>query len=247
MATRRAKQAQQQQQLLIIGAGALVAIAVAVVAIVLISDSANVEVCAYDDESCYGPYLTTEQGLTEEGFGVIGSAEAPIMVAEVVDFACPHCVDYHPIFRRLIETYAPTGQAQFVFMGVNWTGGNNSSVAMQAAFCAGEQDAFWQMQEEIFELSDNEGANGFDRETLVNMADEMNLNKSDMESCMNNSRSRRGVSEAINLAQTVGVTGTPSILLSYDGGNTWQRFTGSREFDSVSLQILAAQPTPADS
>ncbi len=240
MSTRRAKQ-KQQQQLMIIGGGALAAVVVAAVAIFLISSGANVDVCAVDDESCYGEYIGVEQGFTEEGFAYIGSPDAPIMIGEVSDFACPHCVDYHPTLKRLINDFAKTGQARFVYMPVNWTGGNNSNVAAQAAYCAGEQNAFWQFHDELFELSDNEGPNSFDRDTLLSIAGDMGLDTDAMEQCMNNSRSRRAVSEAINIAQRSGVTGTPSILVSYDGGNTWQRLS-NRDYSSVGAEILAAQP-----
>lgn len=248
MATRRSKKAQQQQQqLLIIGGGALAAIIVAAVAIFFISQNADVEVCDANDEECYGAYLgEVDTGFTEEGFGFIGSAEAPIYVAEVADFACPHCVDYHPTYTRLIREYAKTGQARFVFMSVNWTGGNNSTVATQVMYCAGEQGAYWQMHDEIFELSENQGANALDRETLLGMAGDMGLDTGDMESCMNNNRSRRSVTEAVNLAQRFGVSATPTVMVSYDGGVTWQSL-GSREYSTVVAAIAAAQPAPAES
>lgn len=245
MATRRAREA-QQQQLLIIGGGALAAIIIAAVAIFLISSDAAVDVCDADDESCYGPYLSAEQDLTEDGLAVIGSDEAPIMIGEVADFACPHCVDYHPTMKRLVETFAPTGQAQFVYMPVNWTGGSNSTVAAQAAYCAGEQGAYWQFHEEIFELSDNEGANGFDRDTFLDMAGDMGLDTGDMEQCMNNNRSRRGLNEALDLAPRIGVTGTPGLVYSVDGGNTWLRLP-NRDFNTVSATILAEQPASPES
>ncbi len=232
---------QQQQQLLIIGGGALAAVVVAVVAIFLISSGANVEVCDADDESCYGAYVSAEQGFTEEGFAYVGSTDAPIMIGEVADFACPHCVNYHPTMKRLVNDFATSGAAQFVYLPVNWTGGNNSTVAAQAAYCAGEQNAFWQFHEEIFELSQNEGPNSFKRDTFLSMAGDMGLNSGTMEQCMNNSRSRRGVTAALNLAQIYGVTATPSVIVSYDGGNTWSRLP-NRDYSAISAEILAVQP-----
>lgn len=248
MATRQSKKAQQQQQqLLIIGGGALAAVVVAALVIFFISQDANIEVCDADDTDCYGAYLgEVDKGFTEEGFGYIGSAEAPIYIAEVADFACPHCVDYHPTFSRLIREYAKTGQARFVFMSVNWTGDNNSTVATQAMYCAGEQEAYWQMHDEIFELSDNQGANAFDRNTFLDMAGDMGLNTGEMENCMNNNRSRRPISEAVNLAQRSGVTGTPSVLVSYDAGQSWQVLS-NRDYSTVTAAIAASQPAPAAS
>lgn len=229
---------QQQQQLYIIGGGAVAAIVVAVVAIFIITSGADVDVCDANDESCYGPYLNSERGFTEETWGYVGDSEAPIMIAEFADFACPHCQDFHETFVQLVDAYAPTGMAQFVFVPMTGTGGDRSRTASQAMYCAGEQDAYWQFHDEVFELGANESANSFTEGNLLDIADEMGLDIGEMEQCMNNGRSRQGVVEGQLFASREGVTATPTLLFSVDGGATWAPFS-SRSYSAISSQIEA--------
>lgn len=232
--------ANPQMQLYIIGGGVTVAIIAALAAIFIITSGASVDVCDADDESCYGEYLSAESGFTEDNYATIGSDEAPIQIAEFSDFACPHCRDYHPTMKQLIGEFAGDGQAQFVYVPMTGTGGNNSRVAYQAAYCAGEQDAFWQFHEEIFELQEAEGANAFERDEFLDIAGDMGLDTGEMESCMNNSRSRIGVSNAATLAGSIGVTATPTLAFSLDGGSSWQLIP-NRAYDSVASLILSNQ------
>lgn len=195
--------------------------------------------CASNDEACFGVLATTAQGFTTEGFGTIGNPEAPIWVAVVSDPACSHCVDYHPTFVRLITDFAPIGEAYFVQFLVNWTGGDASTLANQAVYCAGEQGAYWQLLDAIYVMADSVGLNRVGVADLLRTGAEMGLDEGDMELCMNNNQSRRPTAEAINLAQRVGVTGTPSILFSYDGGVSWE-LARNREYSAVAEAIAAA-------
>lgn len=229
----------QQMQLLIIGGGVTAAVIAAIAAIFIITSGASVDVCDADDEACYGEYLAAEQGFTEQNFAKIGSDEAPIIVAEFSDFACPHCRDYSPTMTRLIGEFADDGQAQFWYVPMDGTGGANSRTAYQAAYCAGEQGAFWQFHVEIFELQESAGANAFDRDEFLSIAGDMGLDTDEMDSCMNNSRSRVAVPQARQLATELGVNATPTLAVSRDNGNTW-RILPSRDYTAVAGEIARA-------
>jgi predicted DsbA family dithiol-disulfide isomerase len=229
----------QQMQMLIIGGGVTAALIAAIAAIFIITSGASVDACDADDESCYSEYLSAEQGFTEQNFAKIGSDDAPIYIAEFADFACPHCRDYHPTVKRLVGEFAPEGEAQFWYVPLDGTGGANSRTAYQAAYCAGEQNAFWQFHEEIFELQESEGSNAFERDELLDIAGDMGLDTGEMESCMNNSRSRIAIPQARQLATELGVTATPTVAISLDGGETW-RVMPSRDYNALAAEIARA-------
>ncbi|MCB9435879.1 MAG: thioredoxin domain-containing protein [Anaerolineales bacterium] len=238
--TTRKKQQKQQQQLMIIVGAAAVSIILVAAAIFLVQSQANTEVCQYDDEECYGTYLGLESGLTEEGIPYIGSLESQVVFTEFADFSCPHCAEFHSTADRLIEDLVRTGQARFEYRTMSGLQPPYSETSARAALCAAEQDAFWQFQAELFELQEAETPRAFTQDKLVDMAGEMGLDGNELKSCMNSNRPRAGITATQNLASRNGVTGTPTILYSYDGGETWARAASS--YSEIRSAVLAAQP-----
>lgn len=202
-------------------------------------DPATLVTCAFDDPNCYGAFAENDQVMTDAGFGAIGSAEGPILVAVVSDPACPHCVDYAPTFNALIADFVPTGQAQFIHIPVDWTGRDDSNFALKAAYCAGQQNAYWQFLEELYALFDAEGRTSFTQANLLRIGEEMGLDTEVLDTCLAETQSGRGIAEGLALATRVGVTGTPAVMFSYDEGATWE-LSRNRDYAAVAEVIAAA-------
>src|SRR5690606_1092531 len=49
------------------------------------------------------------QGRLEDGGFYIGEENAPIIIVEFADWACPHCQTYRAIMDQVIEEYVVTG------------------------------------------------------------------------------------------------------------------------------------------
>ena len=206
--------------------------------IAMCSDTA-VQRCSAYDANCYPHYVDINVGLTDSGYATAGPDDAPIIVAEFGDFACPHCTSYHPTFRQLIDEFARTEAAQFWFVPMTGVGGERSRLAYQAAYCAGEQAAFWQFHAEIFAVQEAEGAREFTRETFLRIGHELQLDVDALDVCMNSPQSTTGLTNAADFARSLGVNATPTVMYSTDGGETWTQFD-SRSYDVVSAQIMAA-------
>ena len=200
------------------------------------SDEASVEVavssipidtCHYTDEACYGAFLAAETGTTEDGIPKIGSDNAPIIVAEFGDFSCPHCANFFPDMQSLIDTYAVSGQAQFWYLPMTGLAPPYSQTSAEAAICAAEQGAFWQYHEEIFELQEIETRSAFVPETLGDLATSMGLDADALQDCMNSGLPSQAITTTQTLARQLGVTGTPQIFYSLDGGQNWQQVQAS--------------------
>jgi len=182
-----------------------------------------------------------ERYVDPNGIATLGDPTAPVHFVVVSDFACPHCQDYHETdMPRFIKDYVLTGQATFGIVMVTGTGGQYSEIASQAALCAGEQGAFWEMSEELFRLARSMGAiNGFSLSQITKSAKQMGLNSSMLLECVSSNRYSNVMRAYSTLANDNGVTGTPSVLASYGDTNQWSMV--NRDYASLGQLTAAAQ------
>lgn len=91
------------------------------------------------------------RGISPEGVPFIGNPAAPTRFEVVMDFDCSHCLDYwQGDLRQFIADYVYSGQAVIQLrLGKVQPSyrfpGQVIEVEAQAAYCAGEQGAFWEM------------------------------------------------------------------------------------------------------
>ncbi|RPI97804.1 MAG: hypothetical protein EHM39_08925 [Chloroflexi bacterium] len=154
----------------------------------------------------------------------IGNPAAPIHFRTVSDFACSHCNTYHSGDLHLfIEDYVMTGQATVGFVMTTGTGGESSVIASQAALCAGEQGAFWEMGDEFFRLARSQGVgSGFSVPQIRSSAERMGLDADELMQCVASSRYQLLLNDYSQFANDMGVTGTPTLLVSY-GNGAWTK------------------------
>ncbi len=88
----------------------------------------------------------------------MGDPNAPIKIEEFSDFQCPYCERFHSDTEpQLRQYFIDTGKVLFTYRSMgNWVsqnmgGGNNESEdAAAAAYCAGEQNKYWEMHAMLF-------------------------------------------------------------------------------------------------
>jgi protein-disulfide isomerase len=172
----------------------------------------------------------------------IGDPNAAIHFRVVSDFACSHCNDYHDSdLRRFIEDYVLTGQATVGMVMTTGTGGAFSETASQAALCAGEQGAFWEMNDELFRLARTEGGQSFNLPRLRESAKDMGLNADKLVNCVSSNRYRSFLPAYSTFANDLGVTGTPTLLVSYGDGGEWTRLElAYRTYDNMKWMVEQA-------
>ncbi len=82
----------------------------------------------------------------------MGNPDAPVIVQEYSDFGCSHCRSF--AFTRaeqITEQFVANGQVYFVYNSVgSMLGHPNSVPAAEAAYCAGEQDRFWDYHDLLY-------------------------------------------------------------------------------------------------
>jgi protein-disulfide isomerase len=234
---RREQQRQQQQQLSLIGVVvAIVVVIFAVLIFFLTRPQAN---------SPVGKYTQLVQTVTSDGIPILGDPTAHVVVAEFADFSCPHCLEYHPTITNLIDHMVRTGQIRLMFVPQTFVGRGYSEIAAKFALCVQKsytprQAGFWDMQDILFDIQSHSGALGFTIKNIIDSAASagITVNSTDVTQCVSGGEMDGVLQASSAMFQKNGGRGTPTMMYSTDGGETFQFFT-----DDGGKQIIDGGPT----
>ena len=208
--------ARRESQQSIIGIAAVVIIVFVALIVALASQARN------SIQVDLGTYAGIPQSTTADGAPVLGDSKAKIMVMEVLDFSCPHCAEYHPYMMQLINNYVKEGKAQLLVRPVTFVGGQYSVVAATGALCAGKQNAFWPMHDELFRIQQTEGPQAFSLGRMQTAATTLKLDTAAFGNCLSSGETNTTLQTTEQVTQQLGANSTPSLLYSLDGGKTFQ-------------------------
>lgn len=176
------------------------------------------------------------RGVGENNMPFIGNPDAPIHFAVMADYACSHCQDFHyNDLDHFIEDYVLTGKATVHVGLMTGTGGASSQTASQATMCAAEQGAFWEFQDEMYRLARSMYVtDAFSIGQLQDSADKMGIDSDELRSCIASGRYASTVDSWTTWALDRGVTGTPTVLVSYGDSGNWRRLQGAeRSYENL--------------
>jgi protein-disulfide isomerase len=209
MQERRATQSRRRTQIII----AVVVVAVAAVAILVLLSRPGTDSVA-SVASDYGD-LTQEVLRDEQGIGLaIGDPNAPVTLTEYSDFSCPHCAHLSETIDKLIDDYVREGDLRIVYKPVAFVYPPYSTLAAQAAICAADQGHGWEMADQIWAMYNDTGPGAYTQQQFVTAAGNIGLDTSAFRTCFNSSATNQAVQDVIAEAQTLGITGTPTVYLN---------------------------------
>lgn len=191
-----------------IGAGVLL-----VVAALLIIPSLN-----KTDVSAGDIIVPDLKDRPQEDGNALGDPDAPVVIEDFSDFACSYCADFTAETEgRIIEEYVASGEVYFVYRSVGNLLGSSASVqAAEAAYCAGDQDRFWDYHALIFA---NQASLFVDTTaditpTLTRFAEILEVDQDAFQSCLDAGTYADRVEQDEVEARQAGVSGTPSFLVN---------------------------------
>jgi len=92
--------------------------------------------------------------------------------------------------------------------------GQESIDAAQASECAGEQDAFWEYHDLLFEKQSGENRGAFNPENLISFAGQAGLDEDAFKTCLESQKYASLVNSQTEFSQSIGVRSTPSFLIN---------------------------------
>ncbi len=138
-----------------------------------------------------------------------GPANAKVALIEFSDFQCPFCGRYDKdTFPQLVKDYVDTGKIKYVWSDYPLSFHANAQKAAEAAHCAGEQGKFWEMHDRLFADQQNIAA-----ADLPKHAEALQLNTTMFQQCLDSGRYAADIKKDIDVANSAGISGTPSFLI----------------------------------
>jgi protein-disulfide isomerase len=172
--------------------------------------------------------------LAADGFQgyTMGSDSAAVEVVEYADFECPACAQFATIQMPTVRAQLiTTGRVRWRFRDFPLPSHRYSRFAAHAAQCAGEQDRFWEMHDELY--TDHSWAQtGRDPSRLFReMARRVGLDLERYQSCLDSGRYDGRIEASRQEGDARGVNGTPTFFVNGRLLNT--RSWGSDVFKAV--------------
>ena len=135
-----------------------------------------------------------------------GPPKAAVTIVEFSDFECPFCRDVQTTLKQVLQNYG--NDVRLVFKHMPLEGHRNSLPAARAAYCAGEQNRFWQYHDALF-AARNLTPGVFDEIALS-----LGLGVEKFQACRSSEHSRAAVVKDMEAARLFRIDSTPSFVVN---------------------------------
>jgi protein-disulfide isomerase len=152
----------------------------------------------------------------------MGDPNAPVKIVEYSDFQCPYCKQFaDTTLQAIIDTYVTNGKVYFTYRSMGnfvsqniGSGGTESRDSAEAAYCAGEQNKFWEYSQSLFANWQGEEVGSFSPSRLNEIAKSLGLETTQFSDCLKSSQFRDQVDQDQTDGRAAGITATPSFLIN---------------------------------
>lgn len=150
---------------------------------------------------------TKVSGYANQNGRSVGDPNAPVKVVEFSNFGCSHCRTFAlEKEEQFVKDYVETGKVYFTYSVFQFSE-DETVKAAEAAYCAGEQNRFFEMQKILFENSSFAGA--YADNSIASYAKQLGLNTTEFNQCMESDEQLANVRADTEYARNLGITGTP--------------------------------------
>lgn len=170
---------------------------------------------------------------------VWGNLNAPVQLIVYSDFDCPFCYDFNNTIQQAKQVFGQ--QLVIAWRHYPLASHQKAIFTALAAECAAEQNAFWPMQEKLFE---NYKTNSNEITEVIKDADELGLDKNEFKTCLIEERYYNKIIKQKQEAEKFGVLGTPTTFLNkmiLPGAYQFNDFTDQNGKKVLGLKSLIEQ------
>ena len=167
---------------------------------------------------------------------VKGATNQRVTIVEFSDFECPFCKQVQSVLGQILESYGRT--VRLVFKHLQLEGHRNSLPAARAAYCASEQDRFWQFHDAVF------AAGNLSPPVFEQIASDLGLGLPKFQECVAAERSRVAVVKDMEAARLLHIESTPSFVVN---GKVINGALSFADFQKIIEQELGRRSTQKQS
>ena len=157
--------------------------------------------------------LLTESKLIQNGSPIIGNPSATITIVEWGDYQCTFCYKFHQSTLNTIKhDFIETGKVKLVFKDFPLNG-PDSVLAAEAAYCAQDQEKYWQYHDELYKNWEGERTGWITRDSLDKFATTVSLDLEKFDKCLDDHKYLESVNQMYEFGKEIGIDATPSFLV----------------------------------
>lgn len=163
---------------------------------------------------------------------ILGNAKALVKIIEFSDLECPYCKEFYLTTKQILAAYDNKIAVVFRHYPIAQLHSKAKREA-EASECAAElggENAFWNYLDKVFEITPSN--NGLDPNLLPQIAEDIGLDKTKFQACLESGKYANRVESQIKDALNSGARGTPySIVIGPD--NKKYSIPGALPLDSL--------------
>ncbi len=157
--------------------------------------------------------LLTESKLIQNGSPITGNPSATITIVEWGDYQCTFCYKFHQSTLNTIkQDFIETGKVKLVFKDFPLNG-SDSVLAAEAAYCAQDQEKYWQYHDELYKNWGGERTGWITRDSLDKFATTVSLDLEKFDKCLDDHKYLERVNQMYEFGKKIGIDATPSFLI----------------------------------
>ncbi|MEO9319564.1 MAG: thioredoxin domain-containing protein [Nitrososphaera sp.] len=152
------------------------------------------------------------------------SGDPKVTIVEFGDYQCNSCGIFHKNTQdQVISDLVNTGKAKFMFKDFNindyvYKPTMGSTMASEAAYCAGDQGKFWAYHDQLYNIQKPEGTEWISESLLKQVASDVGVQNIDQfTSCLDSQKYISAVQTNHSLADQLGLDATPTFVVLADG------------------------------
>jgi len=147
---------------------------------------------------------------------ILGNPNADIIIVEYSDTECPFCKRFHETMHQVIDEYGKDGKVAWVYrhfpLAQLHSKAQKEAEATECAFDQGGNTAFWEYTDRLYEITPSN--NGLNLDQLPEIAEEISLDRTEFEKCLNDEDNKKKVEDSLTDAFASGGRGTPHNIMT---------------------------------
>lgn len=189
-----------------------------------------------EQEPRYAGAAPTPVSIGGSAAAALGNTGAPVTIVEFTDYQCPFCARYSlETLPRVRQELVESGLVYYELKDLPLDIHPQAPVAAEAARCAGDQGAYWEMHDALFANQSDWAEAGDVEAALGRLAAELALDGEEFASCLSSGRHTEAVRANMDEATALGVSGAPSFFI--DG----YPVRGAQPFELFAYAVELAQ------